>query len=217
MDRIMQHLTQHQPPINTGQVGGEGTWLRKTWPRSSAIALLTGLLVLVLAQRVASQTPLLPEGKAQDLTAAGGLECDRAAILPILPMLAQLELPYSELATCQQWVEYGLGGPEEIPPIVDPGDGLEVYYGPEGESVLLLSAGAKTEQQARYAQGISTEDSGRSNLWLFGRQGDRTRPSSWAATQLRSNLGRQEPLSQFAPDDDQTALRLEWFLGRPTP
>ncbi|WP_143473145.1 hypothetical protein [Limnothrix sp. PR1529] len=213
----MQHLTQHQPPINTGQVGGEGTWLRKTWPRSSAIALLTGLLVLVLAQRVASQTPLLPEGKAQDLTAAGGLECDRAAILPILPMLAQLELPYSELATCQQWVEYGLGGPEEIPPIVDPGDGLEVYYGPEGESVLLLSAGAKTEQQARYAQGISTEDSGRSNLWLFGRQGDRTRPSSWAATQLRSNLGRQEPLSQFAPDDDQTALRLEWFLGRPTP
>lgn len=214
MDRIMQHLMQHQPPINTGKVGGEGTWLRKTWPRSSAIALLTGLLVLVLAQRVASQTPPLPEGKAQDLTAAGGLECDRAAILP---MLAQLELPYSELATCQQWVEYGLGGPEEIPPIVDPGDGLEVYYGPEGESVLLLSAGAKTEQQARYAQGISTEDSGQSNLWLFGRQGDRTRPSSWAATQLRSNLGRQEPLSQFAPDDDQTALRLEWFLGRPTP
>ncbi len=215
MDRIMEH----QPPINTWkvgvwQVGIAGTWLRKAWRRSSAIALLTGLLVLVLAQRVASQTPPLPEGKAQDLTAAGDLECDRAAILP---MLAQLELPYSELATCQQWVEYGLGGPEEIPPIVDPGDGLEVYYGPEGESVLLLSAGAKTEQQARYAQGISTEDSGRSNLWLFGRQGDRTRPSSWAATQLRSNLGRQEPLSQFAPDDDQTALRLEWFLGRPTP
>ncbi|XGV86104.1 MAG: hypothetical protein ACAF42_11005 [Limnothrix sp. BL-A-16] len=215
MDRIMEH----QPPINTWkvgvwQVGIAGTWLRKAWRRSSAIALLTGLLVLVLAQRVASQTPPLPEGKAQDLTAAGDLECDHAAILP---MLAQLELPYSELATCQQWVEYGLGGPEEIPPIVDPGDGLEVYYGPEGESVLLLSAGAKTEQQARYAQGISTEDSGRSNLWLFGRQGDRTRPSSWAATQLRSNLGRQEPLSQFAPDDDQTALRLEWFLGRPTP
>jgi hypothetical protein len=164
--------------------------------------LLTVLLVLGLAQRAAGKPG------AAELAADGGLECDRAAILPIL---AELDAPYSETATCQQFTDYGMGGAEEIPPVTNPGDGLLVYYTPEGSSVLLLSAGAKAEQRSLYAQGVRNDRG-----WLvFGRQGDRTRPSSWPATQLRSSLAESQPLSQFAPDQDLSTLRLEWTIGTP--
>lgn len=170
--------------------------------RWSWVVLLAVLLVLGFAQRAAGKPG------AAELSADGGLECDRAAVLPIL---AELDAPYSETATCQQFTDYGMGGAEEIPPVTNPGDGLLVYYTPEGSSVLLLSAGAKTEQRSLYAQGMRTDRG-----WLvFGRQGDRTRPSSWPATQLRSSLAESQPLSQFAPDQDLSTLRLEWTLGTP--
>ena len=174
---------------------------RRWYERSGLIALLTGLLVLGVAQRAAGE----PVTNAEQLSAGGGLECDRTAILPVL---SELDMPYSEMATCQQWVEYGVGGPEEIPLVTNPGDGLAVYYTPEGGSVLLLSAGAKAQHRSLYAEGLRSP-----SLWVFGRQGDRTRPSSWAATQLRSSLGTIEPLSQFAPDEDTASLRLEWAIG----
>ena len=187
--------------IGNGRSGGLKS--RRWYGRSALIALLTGLLVLGLAQRAAGE----PVQQAEQLSADGGLECDRAAILPVL---SELDMPYSEMATCQQWVEYGIGGPEEIPPVVNPGDGLAVYYTPDGGSVLLLSAVVKTQHRSLYAEGLRSP-----GLWIFGRQGDRTRPSSWAATQLRSSLGPIEPLSQFAPDEDTASLRLEWAIGGP--
>lgn len=186
-----------------GNAPSRGVNPRRWYGRSAVIALLTGLLVLGLAQRAAGE----PVKQADQLSAGGGLECDRATILPVL---SELDMPYSEIATCQQWVEYGMGGSEDIPPVTNPGDGLMVYYTPEGGSVLLLSAGAKAQHRSLYAEGLRSP-----SLWVFGRQGDRTRPSSWAATQLRSSLGPIEPLSQFAPDEDTVSLRLEWAIGGP--